>query len=202
MRLIQLYFFASLVVPYNTLAGCRITTAGENINELEKIAAEKSGVKYAVALCNCTSALHLCMKLAGEKLYGKPAVSHGALEGKKVFCSDMTFNATVNPITYEGGIPVFIDTEAESWNMDPVALEKAFEIYPEVKLVVSAELYGFPGRMDEIKRICEKHGALLVEDAAEALGATIDGKQCGSFGDFSAISYNGNNVFQSVMEAA
>lgn len=117
-----------------------ITTAGENINELEKIAAEESGVKYAVALCNCTSALHLCMKLAGEKLYGKPAVSHGALEGKKVFCSDMTFDATVNPITYEGGIPVFIDTEAESWNMDPDALEKAFELYPEVKIIVSAEL--------------------------------------------------------------
>ncbi len=171
-----------------------ITTAGENINELEKIAAEESGVKYAVALCNCTSALHLCMKLAGEKLYGKPAVSHGALEGKKVFCSDMTFDATVNPITYEGGIPVFIDTEAESWNMDPDALEKAFELYPEVKIIVSAELYGFPGRMDEIKKMCEKHGALLVEDAAEALGATIDGKQCGSFGDFSAISYNGNKI--------
>jgi dTDP-4-amino-4,6-dideoxygalactose transaminase len=171
-----------------------MTTAGENINEVEKIAAEKAGVKYAVGLCNCTSALHLCMKLAGEKLYGKPAISHGALEGKKVFCSDMTFDATLNPVVYEGGIPVFIDTEAESWNMDPVTLEKAFELYPDVKLVVSSELYGFPGRMDEIKKICEKHGALLVEDAAEAMGATIDGKQCGSFGDYSAISYNGNKI--------
>ena len=171
-----------------------ITTAGENINQLEKIAAEKSGVKYAVALCNCTSAIHLCAKLAGEKLYGKPAVSHGALEGKKVFCSDMTFDATINPIVYEGGIPVFIDTEAESWNMDPLALKKAFEIYPDVKLVVSAELYGFPGRMDKIKRICEEHGALLIEDAAEAMGATIDGNQCGAFGDYSAISYNGNKI--------
>jgi dTDP-4-amino-4,6-dideoxygalactose transaminase len=171
-----------------------LTTAGENLTEIEKIAAEKVGVKYAVALCNCTSALHLCMKLAGEKLYGKPAISHGALEGKRVFCSDMTFNATLNPVVYEGGIPVFIDTDPETWNMDPVALEKAFELYPEVKLVVSAELYGFPGRMDEIKAICEKHGALLVEDAAEAMGATIDGKQCGSFGDYSAISYNGNKI--------
>lgn len=171
-----------------------ITTAGENINQLEKIAAEKSGVKYAVALCNCTSAIHLCAKLAGEKLYGKPAVSHGALEGKKVFCSDMTFDATINPIVYEGGIPVFIDTEAESWNMDPLALKKAFEIYPDVKLVVSAELYGFPGRMDKIKRICEEHGAVLIEDAAEAMGATIDGNQCGAFGDYSAISYNGNKI--------
>ena len=171
-----------------------MTTAGENVNELERIAAESAGMKYAVALCNCTSALHLCVKFAGEKLYGKPAISHGAVEGKRVFCSDMTFDATLNPVVYEGGIPVFIDTEESSWNMDPVALEKAFEMYPEVKLVVSAELYGFPGRMDEIKKICEKHGALLIEDAAEAMGATIDGIQCGAFGDYSAVSYNGNKI--------
>ena len=171
-----------------------MSTVGENINELERIAAEKAEMKYAVALSCCTAALHLCVKLAGERLYGKPAISHGALEGKRVFCSDMTFDATLNPVVYEGGIPVFIDTEAESWNMDPVALEKAFELYPDVKLVVSAELYGFPGKMDEIKKICENHGALLIEDAAEAMGATIDGKQCGTFGDYSAISYNGNNL--------
>lgn len=171
-----------------------MTTAGANIDAIESIAAERAGVNYAVALCNCTSALHLCVKLAGEKLYGKPAISHGTLEGKKVFCSDMTFDATLNPVVYEGGIPVFIDTDAHSWNMDPAALEKAFELYPNVKLVVSAELYGFPARMDEIKKICENHGALLIEDAAEAMGATIDGKQCGSFGDYSAISYNGNKI--------
>ena len=171
-----------------------MATLGENINEVERIAAEKSGMKYAVGLSSCTAALHLCVKFAGERLYGRPFVSHGALEGKKVFCSDMTFGATVNPVTYEGGIPVFIDTDEGSWNMDPVALEKAFEAYPEVKLVVYAELYGFPGRVDEIKRICEKHGALLVEDAAEALGATCKGKPCGSFGDYGAISYNGNKI--------
>lgn len=171
-----------------------MSTVGENINEVEKIAAKKSGTKYAVGLCNCTSALHLCVKLAGERLYGRPAISHGALEGRRVFCSDMTFDATLNPVVYEGGIPVFIDTEADSWNMDPVALEKAFELYPDVKLVISAELYGFPGRMDLIKKICEKHGALLIEDAAEALGASINGKQCGSFGDYSAISFNGNKI--------
>ncbi len=171
-----------------------MSTVGKNINEVERIAAEKVGVKYAVGLSTCTAALHLCVKLAGERLYGKPSISHGALEGTRVFCSDMTFDATLNPVVYEGGIPVFIDTEADSWNMDPVALEKAFEMYPEVKLVVSAELYGFPGRMDEIKRICEKYGALLIEDAAEAMGATIDGKQCGSFGDYSAVSYNGNKI--------
>ena len=171
-----------------------MSTVGENINEVERIAAEKAKVKYAVGLCNCTAALHLCVKLAGERLYGRPQVSHGTLEGKRVFCSDMTFDATLNPVVYEGGIPVFIDTEEESWNMDPAALEKAFELYPEVKLVVYAELYGFPGKVDQIKQICEKHGALLIEDAAEAMGATLHGKQCGSFGDYAAISYNGNKI--------
>ncbi|MBE7014860.1 MAG: aminotransferase DegT [Ruminococcaceae bacterium] len=171
-----------------------MSTVGENINELERIAAEKSEMKYAVALSCCTAALHLAVKHAGETLYGKPSISHGALEGKFVFCSDMTFDATLNPVIYEGGIPIFIDTDAESWNMDPVALEKAFEMYPDVKLVISAELYGFPGRIDLIKEICKKHDALLIEDAAEAMGATICGKQCGSFGDYSAISYNGNKI--------
>ncbi len=171
-----------------------ITCLGENVNAVEQIAAEKVGVDHAVALSCCTAALHLCVILAGERLYGRPAVGHGVLEGKRVFCSDMTFAATLNPVVYEGGIPVFIDTETASWNMDPIALERAFEHYPDVKLVVSAELYGFPGRTDEIKRVCEKHGALLIEDAAEALGATIGGKQCGSFGDYAAISYNGNKI--------
>ena len=171
-----------------------MSTVGENINEVERIAAEKANMKYAVGLSCCTAALHLAVKHAGEALYGKPAVGHGALEGKNVFCSDMTFAATLNPVVYEGGVPIFIDTEADSWNMDPIALEKAFELYPDVKLVVSAELYGFPGRMDLIKEICKKHGALLIEDAAEALGATIHGKQCGSFGDYSAISFNGNKI--------
>lgn len=171
-----------------------MSTVGENINQVEKVAAQKAGVLYAVGLSCCTAALHLCCKLAGERLYGKPAISHGALEGKRVFCSDMTFDATLNPVVYEGGIPVFIDTDRGTWNMDPAALEKAFDLYPEVRLVVAAELYGFPGRMDEIKAICERHGALLIEDAAEAMGACIDGRQCGSFGDYAAISYNGNKI--------
>ena len=171
-----------------------MSTVGANINEVEKIAAEKTGVKYAVALSSCTAALHLCVKLAGEKLYGKPGIGHGAVQGKRVFCSDMTFDATLNPVVYEGGIPVFIDTDPASWNMDPVALEKAFEMYPEVKLVVSAELYGFSGNIRKIKEICEHHGALLIEDAAEAMGATWEDKQCGSFGDYAAISYNGNKI--------
>ena len=171
-----------------------MSTVGENINEVERIAAEQVGMQYAVGLSCCTAALHLAVRHAGETLYGRPAVSHGALEGKRVFCSDMTFDATLNPVVYEGGIPVFIDTEADSWNMDPAALEKAFDMYPDVRLVVSAELYGFPGRMDVIKEICEKHGALLIEDAAEAMGATVNGRPCGSFGDYSAISYNGNKI--------
>ena len=171
-----------------------MSTVGANINEVERIAAESAEVKYAVALSSCTAALQLCGKLAGERLYGNPSSGHGALEGKKVFCSDVTFDATLNPVVYEGGIPVFIDTERDSWNMNPIALEKAFEIYPEVKLVVSAELYGFSGDIKKIKEICEVHGALLIEDAAEAMGASWDGKQCGSYGDYSAVSYNGNKI--------
>lgn len=171
-----------------------ITTAGENINEVERQMAEYIGVNYAVGLSCGTAALHLAIRLAGEKLYGIPKVGHGSLEGKRVLASDMTFDATVNPITYEGGEPVFIDTEADTWNMDPVALEKAFEIYPEVKLIVVAHLYGTPGKIDEIKAVADKHGALIVEDAAESLGATYKGKQTGTFGDYSVISFNGNKI--------
>ena len=171
-----------------------ITTAGENINEVEKQIAEYIGVDQAIGLSCGTSALHLAIRLAGEKLYGIPKVSHGSLEGHKVFCSDMTFDATVNPITYEGGEPVFIDTEADTWNMSPDALEKAFEIYPEVRLIVVAHLYGTPGKIDAIRRIADKHDALIVEDAAESLGATYKGKQTGTFGDYSVISFNGNKI--------
>ena len=171
-----------------------MSTVGANINEIERIACEKIGCKDAVALSSGTAALHLAIKLAGERLYGQPAPNHGTLEGHMVFCSDMTFDATVNPVAYEGGELVFIDTEYDTWNMDPVALEKAFEVYPEVRLVVVAHLYGTPGKIDEIKAICDKHEALIVEDAAESLGATYKGKQTGGFGDFNAISFNGNKI--------
>ncbi len=159
-----------------------MSTVGANINELEKLAAAKVGVGNAVALSCGSAALHLCMKLAGVK------------PGDKVFCSDMTFSATVNPIVYEGGEPVFIDTEEDTWNMDPVALEKAFEIYPDVKVVVVVNLYGVPAKLDEILAICKKHNAILIEDAAESLGATYKGVQTGSFGSFNAISFNGNKI--------
>ena len=171
-----------------------VSTVGANINEVERISAAKIGRKYAVALSAGTAALHLAIKLCGEKLYGQPKVGHGALEGHKAFCSDMTFDATVNPVAYEGGEAVFIDTEYDTWNMDPVALEKAFEIYPDVKLIVVAHLYGTPGKIDEIQAIAKKHGALIVEDAAESLGATYKGVQTGMFGTESIISYNGNKI--------
>lgn len=159
-----------------------MSTVGQNINEVERITAEKIGVKYAVALSAGTAALHLAMKLAGIK------------PGDRVFCSDMTFDATVNPVVYEGGIPVFIDTERDTWNMDPVALEKAFELYPDVKVIVVAHLYGTPGKIDEIKAVADRHGAVIVEDAAESFGATYKGVQTGTFGDFNCISFNGNKI--------
>lgn len=171
-----------------------ITTAGENVNEVERLVAEYVGCKQAVALSCGTASLHLAVKLAGEKLYGMPKTNEGTLQGHKVFCSDMTFDATVNPIAYENGEAVFIDTERDTWNMDPVALEKAFELYPDVKLVVLVHLYGTPAKIDEIKAICDKHGALIIEDAAESFGATYKGKQTGTFGGYNAISFNGNKI--------
>ncbi len=171
-----------------------VSTVGANINEIERICAEKIGRKYAVGLATGTAALHLAVKLAGEKLYGQPKVGRGTLEGHKAFCSDMTFDATVNPVAYEGGEAVFIDTEYDTWNMDPVALEKAFQIYPDVRLVVVAHLYGTPGKIDQMREICDRYGALIVEDAAESLGATYKGAQTGTFGDISVISFNGNKI--------
>ena len=171
-----------------------VSTVGENINEVERLAAEKIGRPYAVGLSNGTAALHLAVKLAGEKLYGQPKIGHGVLEGKKVFCSDMTFDATVNPVAYEGGEAVFIDTEYDTWNMDPAALERAFELYPEVRLIVIAHLYGTPGKIKELREIADAHSALIVEDAAESFGATYRGIQTGNFGDVGVLSFNGNKI--------
>lgn len=171
-----------------------MSTVGKNLDEIEREIAQLVGCSYAVALSNGTAALHLAARLAGEHLYGAARPNEGTLAGHKVFCSDMTFDASVNPVAYEGGEAVFIDTERDTWNMDPVALEKAFEIYPDVRLVVIAHLYGTPGKIDEIREICENHHALLLEDAAESLGATYKGKETGSFGDLAAISFNGNKI--------
>jgi len=159
-----------------------MSTVGANINETERMICEKVGCKYAVALSAGTAALHMAVKLAGVK------------PGDKVFCSDVTFDATVNPVVYEGGIPVFIDTEYDTWNMDPVALEKAFALYPDVKVVVAVHLYGTPCKMDEIRAICDAHNAVIIEDAAESLGATYKGVQTGTLGTYNAISFNGNKI--------
>ena len=159
-----------------------MSTVGQNINEVERLTCEKIGCKNAVALSSGTAALHMAVKLAGVK------------PGEKVFCTDMTFDATVNPVVYEGGVPVFIDTEYDTWNMDPAALEKAFDIYPDVRVVVLAHLYGTPAKWDEIRSICDRHGAVMIEDAAESLGATYKGIQTGAFGDHSAISFHGNKI--------
>ncbi|WP_407444994.1 DegT/DnrJ/EryC1/StrS family aminotransferase [Fibrobacter sp.] len=171
-----------------------MSTVGANINEVERQVAEKVGCKYGVALGAGTAALHLATRLAGYALYGKPKAGHGTLEGHKVFCSDMTFAATLNSVAYENGEAVFIDTEYDTWNMDPAALEVAFQKFPDVRLVVLVHLYGTPAKIDEIRTICARHNALIVEDAAESLGATYKGKQTGTFGDYAAISFNGNKI--------
>ncbi len=159
-----------------------MSTVGKNIIESEKMICEKVGCKYSVALSCGTAALHLAMKLAGVRA------------GDKVMCSDMTFAATVNPVLYEGGIPIFIDSEYDTWNMDPVALEQAFKLHPEAKVCVVAHLYGTPAKIDELKSVCEKYSAVLIEDAAESLGATYKGVQTGRFGLISCISFNGNKI--------
>lgn len=159
-----------------------MSTVGMNIDAIEQSVCQKLGCKYAVALSAGTASLHMAVKLAGIK------------DGEKVFCSDMTFAATVNPIVYEGGIPVFVDSEYDTWNMDPSALEKAFELYPQVKTVVIAHLYGTPGKIEQIRNICREHGAVLIEDAAESLGASYKGIQTGTFGAYNAISFNGNKI--------
>ena len=159
-----------------------ITTEGTNLTAIESMICDKVGCKYAVPLTNGTAALHLAVKLAGVK------------SGDTVFCTDVTFDATVNALVYEGVVPVFIDTEYDTWNMDPVALEKAFELYPETKVIMVVNLYGTPAKFDEIRAIAEKHGAIIIEDAAESLGATYKGRQTGTFGCYNAISFNGNKI--------
>ena len=159
-----------------------MSTLGANIDEVERICAEKLCRRRAVALSCGTAALHLAVKLAGVG------------RGDAVLCSDMTFSATVNPVVYEGGVPVFIDSERQTWNMDPAALEAAFERFPRAKCVVAANLYGTPARLEELAGICHRHGAVLIEDAAESFGATLDGRQTGSFGDYGVISFNGNKI--------
>ena len=175
---------------------------GENIDWLEETAAGYIGVKYAAALNSGTAALHLAVKLAAERLYGSSSGistpdglgSGGSLKGRRVFCSDFTSASVAAPILYEGGEPVFIDASMGDWNMDPEVLAIAFEQFPDVKLVVYAHIYGFPGQIDEIRKICREHGALLIEDASESLGARYKGKQTGSFGDYGVLSFGSSGI--------
>lgn len=159
-----------------------VSTVGENLNQLEKDICEYVGCRHAVALSSGTSALHMAVKLAGIK------------PGDGVFCSDMTFSATVNPVTYEKGNPIFIDSERDTWNMNPDALEKAFSLYPDVKVVIIANLYGTPAKLDQISEICNRHHAVLIEDAAESLGAVYKDVQTGTFGRYNVLSLNGNKI--------
>ena len=160
-----------------------VAPLGFNCDAFEQEVVQYLGSSYhALCLNSGTAALHLAVKLAGVK------------RGDKVFCSDMTFAATANPITYEGGIPVFIDSERDTWNMDPIALDKAFSKHPETKVVMLAQLYGTPAKMDEILAVCEKHGAVLIEDAAEAIASEYKGRKCGDFGKYSVLSFNGNKL--------
>ena len=175
-----------------------ITTAGDNVNAIESEISAMLSQKYAVGLSCGTAALHLALKAAGEKIYGMPKPGTHVLSGHRVATSDMTFAATCEPIFYEGGEAVFIDSERDTWNMSPESLENAFALYPDIRIVVLAHLYGTPAKINEIKAICDKHGAILIEDAAESLGATYrnaDGEwvQTGS-SSYSCISFNGNKI--------
>ena len=159
-----------------------MSTLGENIRSAEELICRRVGCRHAVGLSSGTAALHLAVKLVGVK------------PGDKVFCSDMTFAATVNPAVYEGAVPVFIDAERDTWNMDPVALERAFQKHPDVKVVIVVHLYGTPAKMDQIRAVCDKYGAVIIEDAAESLGAGYKGEQTGRLGHISCISFNGNKI--------
>ncbi len=159
-----------------------IAPLGKNVNEFEKELAAYVGSKDAAALSAGSAALHLALKAAGVKA------------GDIVFCQDLTFSATANPIAYEKAIPVFIDSDYETWNMSPEALERAFEKYPDVKAVMPVHLYGLPANMDRIMEICKKHGVPVIEDAAESLGSLYHGQDTGTFGDYGIFSFNGNKI--------
>ena len=159
-----------------------IAPLGENVTGLEQAMGEFLGRGYPVATSAGTAALHLSLILCGVKA------------GDKVFCQTLTFCASVNPVTYLGAEPVFIDSEPNTWNMDPVALERAFQLYGKPKAVVAVHLYGAPAKMAQISEICERYGVDLIEDAAEALGSDCQGRKCGTFGRFGVLSFNGNKI--------
>ena len=159
-----------------------IAPLGANVTGFEDDICEYTGAKAAAALISGTAAMHLAIRAVGID------------SGDIVLCQSLTFSASVNPVIYEKATPVFIDSESDTWNMSPKALERAFEKYPKAKAVISVHLYGTPARLDEISAICKRHGAVLLEDAAEALGAAYGNEKCGTFGDFGILSFNGNKI--------
>lgn len=159
-----------------------VAPLGPNVNAFEKELADYVGIAHASALSAGTAAIHLALRILGIG------------EGDVVFVSSLTFSASCNPIVYEKATPVFIDSETDTWNMDPVALEKAFEKYPNPKAVIVVHLYGTPAKLDEIMEICEKHNVPLIEDAAESLSSTYKGKHTGTFGKIGIYSFNGNKI--------
>ncbi len=159
-----------------------VAPLGPNVNAFEKEMAAYTGCGHAAALDSGTAAIHLALKLLGVK------------RGDVVFVSDLTFSASCNPIVYENGTPVFIDAEPDTWNMSPEALKRAYEKYPDPKAVICVHLYGTPAKLKEIMEICEAHGTPLIEDAAESLGSTYQGKYTGTFGRYGIYSFNGNKI--------
>ena len=160
-----------------------VAPLGPNVDNFEKELAKYVGIDHAAATVAGTAALHLAYKLAGVE------------QGDIVLCQDLTFSATVNPVSYEKAIQVFIDSEEDTWNMDPKSLEIALEKYKDrVKAVVVVHLYGVPAKLDEIKALCDKYNVTLIEDAAESLSATYKGKQTGTFGKYNIFSFNGNKI--------
>lgn len=159
-----------------------IAPLGENVNKFEDEIANYVGTKTGAALSAGSAAIHLGLKALNVK------------QGDIVFCSSLTFSATCNPIIYQNATPVFIDSEYETWNMDPKSLEKAFKNYPNPKAVIVVHLYGTPAKMDEIMKICKEHNVPIIEDAAESLGSIYKGQQTGTFGEYGAFSFNGNKI--------
>ncbi|MBP3736307.1 MAG: aminotransferase class I/II-fold pyridoxal phosphate-dependent enzyme [Lachnospiraceae bacterium] len=159
-----------------------VAPLGPNVDAFEKEMAAYLGSGHAAALDSGTAAIHLAVKLAGIG------------EGDTVLCQSLTFSASCNPVVYEKAVPVFVDSEEKTWNLSPAALEAAFQKHPEAKAVIAVHLYGTPALIDEIREICDAHGAVLIEDAAEALGSTYKGAACGTFGKYGILSFNGNKI--------
>lgn len=159
-----------------------IAPLGANVTGFEQDLQQYLGAGYVTALSAGTAALHLAVRLAGVQ------------RGDRVFCQSLTFSASANPIVYEGGEPVFLDSEPDTWNLDPETIEAAIARYGVPKALIAVHLYGLPGKLDAIRAVCDAHGITLIEDAAEALGSVYHGQKCGTFGRYGVLSFNGNKI--------